>query len=88
MLFVICSTTWSYLFFKLSCLDMVLISGSAYLCPKPASGYCNVVGMLSCLVGDNSIWASLLLALVEKAREPGGFEFFDEPAIFMSSLIA
>lgn len=88
MLFVICSTTGSYLFLKLSCLEIVLISGSAYLCPKPASGYCSVVGMVSGLEGDNSIWAALLLALVEKARDPDGLEFFDEPGVFMSSLMA
>ena len=44
--------------------------------------------MVSGLEGDNSIWAALLLALVEKARDPDGLEFFDEPGVFMSSLMA
>ena len=88
MLFVICSTTGSYLFFKLSCLDIALMSGRAYLCPKPASGYCSVTGMVSVSEADNSSSDCRLLALVEKDRVPGGLEFLEDPGVFISSFIA
>jgi hypothetical protein len=67
---------------------MVVISGSANLCPNPASGYCRSTGMVPASADDTTISVARLFALVENDLDPGSFEFFDDPEVAISSLIA
>lgn len=67
---------------------MVVMSGSANLCPNPESGYCRSNGITPATLGDISVSVFFLLALVENDLDPEGFEYFDDPGVAISSLIA